>query len=621
MTSVVLRNIISVPIAGHAPSTQLYWDWRLWARADGGENVSLIKFNPPAPKGATYTASTLRLVERLNVPDNVVLYLSKITGPWDASKVTWNTAPPATPVGRVTGIRSTVPNPDGGTMRVVDFPIQTLLNDYSQGTEPFYGFWLSTPTPGGYWEFVDARVGGGKAPKVTIEWSDKPSQPKELSPRGGQHSGLANPFFTFDFKDYGGGVEMQAFRLQVAPGGSTFSPSFDTGTVPSSTPQYNSSGSSLDLTEGAEYQWRVMVQDNEGLWSSWSAPAVFRWSARGSLSIVSPADAPNNIIEDPTPTVSWDFASGSRTQRAYHVLVNDMSTGARVYDSGMLSSSSEVHTVANPNQTPVFSDEGTYELIVRSYDDLVRPNTPNERPYLEDRQVFTFQSTDSITPPASLAAHQLSPGSPLVRLIWSRTTTPDRFMILRDGQVISAAANAEAYRVDATTYEFIDVYSTPRTPHVWEVRAISDGESGGISTEAEFAPPTAFLTVLNNDNSLAASVSLLEYGVDVSSTDGSEIIVPLNSPTPLTIFQGSGVGRYGEANGILSNSTTPGVSSQEMRDVLLSLQTEAGRGRPCVLTYADQSIPCVVSRIGVAPKVFNEEIVYQATFSFSERGL
>ena len=67
---------------------------------------------------------------------------------------------------------------------------------------------------------------------------------------------------------------MQSIQVQTNATDVWTAPTFDSGTVASSTPELDLNTTSYAaLTDGQVIYWRVRVQDMAGLWSLWSDPS------------------------------------------------------------------------------------------------------------------------------------------------------------------------------------------------------------------------------------------------------------------------------------------------------------------------------------------------------------
>lgn len=198
-----------------------------------------------------------------------------------------------------------------------------------------------------------------------------PTEPL-LTPRANYDATTAATF-AWTFKDPNPGDTQSAYQLQVVDValGTT---ALDTGKVASTTSSRNVAGGTL--TNGKDYQWRVMTWDALDVASPWSAYGSFRASAGGSVTITDPAvDNELTLITDERQ-ITWSVTD--TVQASYRVIlfkvlpggslgtVSDtgwvVGTATSVLVSGMASDTDHEVWVQVRNASNVTSDYGKRKL-------------------------------------------------------------------------------------------------------------------------------------------------------------------------------------------------------------------------------------------------------------------
>jgi len=105
--------------------------------------------------------------------------------------------------------------------------------------------------------------------------------------------------------------------------------------------------------------WRVMVADQDGIWSPWSDVQTFYVRDAPVVAITNPTNA--STVGSPLPVFSWTFtATGGRTQAQRAVSLVDLSTGATILQTGYAASSATTYTPG----TSVVTIGPTYQVRV-----------------------------------------------------------------------------------------------------------------------------------------------------------------------------------------------------------------------------------------------------------------
>lgn len=163
--------------------------------------------------------------------------------------------------------------------------------------------------------------------------------------------------FEWTFTDPDSSDAQTAYQLQVDLVGGGANPVYDSGKVTSSTESHTVPAATL--TNGNEYQWRVMTWDRLDVASPWSDYGAFETSASGNVTIIDPAtDNPPDINTDQY-VVEWSVSGA--VQDSYRVEVYRTDDETLVHGSGWVTSTSTTHLI-----TDMVSDvEHRIEVTIR----------------------------------------------------------------------------------------------------------------------------------------------------------------------------------------------------------------------------------------------------------------
>lgn len=438
-----------------------------------GRVFSLLYFQNPAPRGATIISATLRVVSDDPWSGSRTITVKRVTQGWKAGRVNYNSRPSVTSTGAVAVTKS-----GPGANTVWEFDVTAHLQLASDGTA-WYGWQLESNVADRK-TFYSLNAGRHK-PTLTVVWSDAPDAPTTLVPDGGVVS-LAKPVLRCDYTDVSGSTDMAAIQVQIDAADDFTAPDFDSGEVASTEPELDLATTAYaGLATGATTYWRVRVKDGAGLWSAWSASASFTSQAKGAVSITNPAASPSNFVEEYTPPISWSHTG--TTQAAYQVLIADTA-----YPSTYLHNSGKILGTANSYTLPagVLRDGRTYRVVVRTWDQYSRENTPGDTPWVFATRDFTVQYSATPTPPSGESAAQQGQ-TPGITLSWQRGSAPDSWTIERDGAAIVTDLDPADTLVSGTSHAWTDWTAAPNTQHTYRIRAVVNGQmsSGGTDVTAE----------------------------------------------------------------------------------------------------------------------------------------
>jgi hypothetical protein len=601
-TPVTLRNandtyvVAGVPAANYSNATSI-----LTKSAGTGSQVNgLIYFARGFPFGVTIVSATLKLYQVGAEAGSHTIKLQRITGgTWNVSNVTWNNQPTSTATGEVSLTQGAA-----GANTEWAFNVTSHIQLIADGNTAWYG-WKIVSTTDDYLSFWSTQAATFK-PVLEITYSDKPQAPSTLSPSGNRAVSVAKPILRFDFTDEAGNTTLQSVQVQVNATNVWTSPTFDSGTVASSDAQLDLSATAYaGLSSGSSTWWRVRVQDGAGLWSDWSLGAQFQRQTQGTLALSNPPGT--GLISEPTPPITWSLTS--RTQKAYQVFITRGTTV--VYNTGKITGATTSRTLPDG----ILKDDTSYKAYVRTWDTIDRESTPNDPPYVEASQTFTYNYDVTVNPVTSLAATDLSP-VPAVQLTWSRATAPDTFIIRRDGVIVASNLTSASLSTGGTNYAYTDRGGDPRRPVQWRVDAVAGGKTSASN-------PTVTKTL----NPLGTWLQDFERGIyvqllDRTAGDGGSWTMGEEAETHTPVGATAGVritqslrGFEGSVTGKIVAGSLGAVAVQEANWYLL----KSTPGRVYQLTLSNFTIPVVIGNVVVAP-VAVPELMKQVTFNFWQTG-
>lgn len=560
-----------------------------------------ISFARPFPKGVTILSAKLRFTQRFAESGTFTVDLKKVTQAWTSTKMTWSNKPSVTS----TDTKSlTKASPAQYT--VWEFDVTTHMQAVADGAA-WYGWRLETSDTGAYRQFFSANASvSGRSVKPTLEvvYIEKPSKPTQLSPAGGRVTALAKPVLRFDFTDAQGSTTMQAFQVQMNATNSFTSPAFDTGTYLASVPQLDLSTTAFaGLADAETIYWRVRVQDDSGLWSSWSDATSFTRRVKPTLTIDNP---PANEIDEPTPPILWSLTGG--TQTAWQVIVKD-AAGNWLHSSGKTTGTDTDYTIP-AGVIRWFGLGNEYTIEVRVWDTYQRESTPGDTAYISASREVTYVFDPTTDPVTSLVA-QLQLPKPVVKLTWNRSLAPDSFVVTRDGEIIKAYLEPGDAFVSGTSYQFIDYEASPGRAHEYTVKAVVNGKTSDSNPTVTITPESVGIWLMDPAEDIYVQLLDADEG-SWSMGEEAAVFSPLGGTKSVRVtqalrgYEGSLTGR------IMEHPQSLGTVQEQEEDIW---KLKSRPGRTYTLALSDISMKVVIGNVVVAP-LPNRETIKKVSFEF-----
>lgn len=569
----------------HASSKYAGSDMLEFTNISGKVRYAYLSFAKPFPKGVTILSAKLRMTQRFDETGSTTVTLKKVTQAWTSTKMTWNNKPAVTSTDSKSVTKSTQPK-----YTVWEFDVTTHMQAVADGAA-WYGWRFETTNSTYYRQFFSANASvSGRSVKPTLEvvYIEKPNKPTQLSPAAGRVTALSKPVLRFDFTDSQGSTTMQAFQVQMNATNSFTTPSFDTGTYLSSVPQLDLSTTAFaGLADGGTIYWRVRVQDDSGLWSSWSDATSFTRHVKPTLTILNP---PANEIDEPTPPILWSLTGG--TQTAWQVIVKN-ANGDWLHSSGKTTSTDSDYTIP---AGVIKWNNLSYTIEVRVWDTYSRESTPGDTSWIAATRDVTYVYDATTDPVTSLTA-QLQYPKPVVKLTWNRSLAPDSFTITRNGEVIATNLEPLDVLVSGTTYEFIDYNASPGRAHVYSVQAVVNGKTSSGNPTVTVTPESVGIWLMDPANDIY--VQLMD--VDEGTWDMGEeaaMFAPLGGTKSVRVTQALR-GYEGSLSGRLVVTPDSLGTLQEQEEDIWKLKSRPGK--TFTLALSDISMQVIIGNVVVAP--------------------
>jgi len=565
-----------------------------------------IRFLLTFPVNSTILAPTtsiasakLVLFNRTAIGHSHTVTAYRITEPWSAKGVTWANQPSQ----HATGASQTKATAAANSRWELD--VKNLI--VAMQTTRNYGFQIRM-TAGA----ADAHPfynTGSFRPFLVIEYHPKPPTPTQISPADGLVVSTPTPRLRITSPQ----PAHTSIKVQISETRDGITPDFETTHSDEGSQEIDLAdivgAPSLATSESTSYRMKfVGTGGQESEWSEW---ATYTYEPLGTLTIIEPADDPDDIVYDPSPPIIWTFDN----QSGYRLVIYDPAKpeGQRsIYDSGYVASTSQT---AYPDAVCTIPGH-EYIAYLRVWDDLPRVSNGGANDFVGLSKFFTFELDATVDPVDTLVANDQSP-HPFTELTWSRATPPDYFQIVRDGEQV-AYLEPDEVLVSGDDYAFLDRLASPRREHTWIVRAVVNNATSSVnpSVTQTITPSGLWLSQPDEDRFLPI-ITLDSQAIGL--TEEGETFFPLNSQYGVRFF-GSKRHHSGTITGeILATELTDTTTGSSLRDLFEEMRLDIFA--LTYLTMLDRNIKIVPFNMTISPTPTigkNEDYVYLASFEFIE---
>lgn len=519
------------------------------------------------------------------------LTVRAIASSWSSATLNWNNQP------GVVGPTATEATGALSAGDEISIDVTTLIEQVANGVA-WYGFRIVTDEAASAQKLASFDS-GLTAWTLTVELSDAPEQPSSLAPDGGAVSN-PEPIVSWDFTDLGGASTDQAsLQVQADPAADEVTPAFDSGEVVSIEPQLDLSTTAYTgPASGDSDQWRVRVKDGAGLWSEWSDWAPFTYEPKPTLTIDEPSGA---VIYDPTPPVEASITGG--TLRAWRIVVTKGTDRTKIlYNSGIRQATDPTDIALtiperNDDGLRIFRDDVSYQIGVRVWDDIDRaPGVTGDPTFVEDWVTVTFDDDVAVTAPAAFTVEQVGV-SPRLQFTWTRSVTPDAWVILRDGKIYARLDAADVPEAPADTYTWIDDgYADPREAHTWKAKAVVAGRQSVPSNSVTLTHTVEATWLITAADTMVAMKGAAWIN-EARTLDRRATYKPINVPHDVDIITGQ-EGITGGFEGTISTT----LRDQDVDDALAVLQAIKDAPTEQVqMVFTTKSIPAKLRHLTFLP--------------------
>lgn len=493
----------------------------------------------PFPLGSSILEATLKLHLAGAWTGTQTVTAKRITASWKENKLTWDDRPAAS----VTNSASVTVT--GGTdAQEIELNLAPMLSDVSAGDE-WYGVRLELDADATRKLYSSDYPQASLRPVLELNWVVPPLPPSQLSPAGEQSVSVSHPTLSWHFRDREQETQTES-QVQISATESFTTPEYDSGWVANTVEQWDLGDTAyVGVTDGQTRFWRVRVKDEASLSSDWSDTEEFARNTKGALTIVNPAAAPNDYVEETTPPLDWTFTGRTQTRAVVKLLLlDDVDLPKKLLERWVVKTGTRVHV---PRKT--LKSVETYRMVVRAWDDFDRAETPGDPAYVEASRDFTYNRSGT---PAAVTALTAVPSTtePKVVLTWERALQPDYFSLRVDGKEVEDRIDPEDVFVSGTTYSMDWWLASPREVHIYEVEAVvvTTGKlkhSDGNSTATATVETTGIWLVDADDGTVVEIKGMDDLNFSIREVSETHDMVGSRRPVTITELIGGYTASFG----------------------------------------------------------------------------
>lgn len=576
---------------------------RLKATGSSDERQSFIWFRMPFDLKELVNADNVILSAILTLRTASVwgggsetITAKRIIEAWVEDTITWNDDPA---VGSGSAVSAVVSG--NGTLVTIDV---TALVAEAVSNKKWYGLRLTTNATTLRDLHASETMTEDYQPKLEVTWTRKPKPPRDLSPSGARAFTTSTPTLTWNFLGDDGESQQDQYRVLVDNDVNFGSPTWDSGWISS---QQESAVVGAALSADTTYFWKVACRDEQGRESDFSDVAEIIRRTKGSLTISNPPAPAGNFVEETSPPILWALAS--RTQRAYRIFLYRLVDAEyiKIHDSGRIAGAGTSYTIPekdSDSRDRLIRKEGAneYRVTVRVWDTIDREATPGDPTYTELSRDFDFRQSTTPTAPTGLTAAQYNAHA--VKLDWSRTTAPDFWAIIVDGERVRNRLTSAETTEGGTDYGWVYRGAEPLKDHTYEVEAVV--LSSGVLKHSDSPPSAVFRLeptgIWLMDEDFDTPVRLTGVVVPRFDIGSSETLMTLPGSKKPVLIRQMIRGWEGVVTGEIHGTDNPNLEAKDYLDNLYRLKRKNVASDARLLIAANRvNIPVILGKITVGP--------------------
>jgi hypothetical protein len=551
---------------------------------------------PDVDEDSTVVSALLSLTLRAASPGSLVtLTFERINEKWGGRDLNWNKKPL---VGASSGDSQTLAvaaNTAGGA--TVQANLTAMIHAAVQQGRKWFGVRIISNVNATI-KFHSGQTNKGEnKPKMIVDINQVPDAATGLKPGGGAAISKAKPTLSAKAVDPDGEDGVGNIWVKISSSATTdvngmlTTTIFDTGWVASSELALDLEFTAFGgLTDGQVVYWQMKWKDARGAEAPWSEVETFRRRLKGTVNITSPgATSDSNEVEIESTHTKF-------TTAATYELRRGNATGKLIWRNRAVLGVAASTVISTSIPTGYVTDVGVnYAVVVKADDDESREDRPNDPGYAEASKVFQWSPGGAVGAPSALTV--VDTEMPLFYLQFTRSTAPDWFTLLRNGQAIRNRINPANVNYSGTTYR-IPIYEAKLGANrTWGVTAVVNGShSSQVTVVFNKRVPGVWVTD-RNDGLMAPLYGNIDWNLVIG--EDAERVTLQGSRVPRRTYSAVR-GNEGTVGGIVHAQSF--LSLDAALDAWRELKARSSRGEADLqILYYGAAYGIVIGTISIQP--------------------
>lgn len=572
----------------HGNTTRL----RLCGDSAGGKRRrAVIFFARPFPLGASVVSAKLHLHAKEAWGGSHDVKVLRVAEKWGEKGVNWNNQP-------ATG-GSTVTKTVTGLSADEEFEVDvtSIYEDVTAGSKQHgLRIALADGDTSKHAVYSSEHPKHRLRPWLEVIWAERPEGPRDGAPAGNNAVGTDQPVLDYRFgvKGRDPAQKQSAKQVQISTSADFSSPVYDSGKVLDDRTLFDLDGTAFSATAGVSYYWRVRAWDDDDLVSDWSDKWQFRYVAKGSLALNSPAAGSPSTVHDLTPPVTWLLSGATQAQFEVTLFIQRQDgTWKRKWE---LHRHKGTDTSVNVPKG-IIKRNRTFLVRVRVWDDEDRQSVPNDPKYYEVTRQFVYTRDGTPAKVTNLVVTNFASG---LAVTWDDATEPDYYCItVNDEEQLDRIEPADVLVSAGSPSHYAYIYwrGEHGVPQTIEVeRVVNSGgnllHSGGGPT-AVGTPDVRGKWLVDEDPESVLGMQII--GAEQSDFElgqSGETFNPLNSKRPVRRLDSQRGFEGGVSGTLISTQTALNFQeligrNKELRYIVQHLNIPVRLGQPSLSPKAD----------------------------------